>query len=401
MKKVLLITLLGLFAQNMIAANITYYYPEGWKCENVALSDSSVNGSPTNGGEIAYVPPYYYTRSEEYSYSYEKNIVRKRCSVVTSLAPYRKAGGQDGWIVKAPKNWSNLDVSPNGLVLDDGSPGAFRNCINLKKVVLPPTIKTIGSYAFENCNLTELVCMAVIPPALADSAFTRVAITKIVVPKGTLSSYKSASGWKDFTLEEGAEAYSDYQMVEYNGAWYEVNNGEAALISSETITDPMMPTSIDYFFKGEIKNASVTSIRDCSIYKSVTLNDNIVDIPADYGTGQYHVSSTHPTLRQLTERVISNKKGTIAYDVYGEAVVPHGITTIANNSLTNCTLAYLPTTLTFLGRQTKPGSLQLYFTSEQPPTTTASETVYRIYFPSIYKDNYNRSAFNFKYQFKF
>ena len=386
MRTRLLITITVLLCSvcDVVAQSIVRYYPDNWKCKNVGLDLSRVTSSP-NVDEEAYVPPYYYAK-----YSTES---KQGSAVVTYIEGHYISNPWSGWMVKSPKD--RRKVVPTNIIpdLNGGRPGAFTNCTKLKKIVLPPTINAIGYRAFENCNLNELICMAVTPPKLDGDAFNLATIGKIVVPTGTLSSYKNTEGWNKFTLEEGAENYSECQMVECNGAWYEVKNGEAALVNSDNLTNVFMPETVTCLIKGQWKEVPVTGVRPWSVHYDMVFNSHITDIPENWrdykSTPIFSVADNHPTLRQLAPNVISNKNGKIAYYIFNEATVPHGVTSIANNALNYCTTAYLPTTLTYIGSQSKGATL--YFTSAQPPSSAMSS--YGGYAPKEYLEKYNNSGY--------
>ena len=79
--------------------------------------------------------------------------------------------------------------------------GVFAYCINLKNIVLPSTISSLGESCFEDCTgLTSLECRAITPPDCEKYVFD--AVNKqipVYVPAESLSAYKSATGWKEFT----------------------------------------------------------------------------------------------------------------------------------------------------------------------------------------------------------
>ena len=78
---------------------------------------------------------------------------------------------------------------------------AFANCSQLQGVVLSKNTEFIGNGAFENCyQLNSIVCNAVNPPQLAESAFNGVAKDNftIEVPEASVASYSVAPGWKEF-----------------------------------------------------------------------------------------------------------------------------------------------------------------------------------------------------------
>ncbi len=382
------------------ASNSTCILPDGWKYSDVWLNGSRVEVGVNE--ETVYIPPYYYAGPQDGN--------TYHCSVVTTIKGYYDPNA--GWIVKAPKDKggkTGLKKLPTiGPAYDwnEVSPGAFKNCTAMKKLVLPPTIKSIGQLAFENCEIDELVCMATTPPTLqragneigsADS-FGKATIKKIVVPKGTFSSYKSADQWKDYPIEEGAEVYSDHQMIEHNGAWYEVINGEASLVNSDDMKeDMMMPENVSGLINGEWKIFPVKKILPWSVGNDIIIGPNILEIPDDwYNGGTLSFTANHPIYRQITPNVVTNMDGKTALFVFNTAIVPHGVTAISNNAMNHCSTAYLPTTLTFIGKQSTQATL--YFTSVQPPSTTMSNYNGKKYAPEAYLANYKEGVFKTTFQ---
>ncbi len=78
---------------------------------------------------------------------------------------------------------------------------AFFEC-NISSVVIPSTIKSIGSSAFSRClNLTSIICEANTPPVCQDFAIPVLdgkPIPNIYVPANSLSKYKATSGWSTY-----------------------------------------------------------------------------------------------------------------------------------------------------------------------------------------------------------
>ena len=396
MKKLLLLTIVLSFCiSGATAANLTYIFPEGWKHSNVWLNQSQVDVGVNE--ETVYITPYYYAAIQG-SGTYG-------CSVVTTIKGYYDPNG--GWIVKAPKDnneqATKKKVAPNNPAYDwnQASPGAFKGFTAVKKLILPPTIKSIGQLAFKDCAIDELVCMAINPPKLvrkgstigSGDSFGDATIGKIIVPTGTLAAYKATDQWKDFTIVEGAEVYSDHQMVEYNGAWYEVINGEASLVNCDNMTEDMkIPENVSALINGQWKTIPVKQILPWSIGKDVIVGSNIPEIPDNwYDGGSLTFTNDHPQYRSLAPNVVTNKNGSIAYFIFKTAVVPHGVKSLANNALNYCSTAYLPTTLNFIGSQSSKATL--YFTSEQPPSTSMTTYSGSIYVPEAYKSNYSTGSF--------
>ena len=85
----------------------------------------------------------------------------------------------------------------------------YSGCSSLTSVTIPNSVTRIDSDAFARCSTnTELggtyTILATTPPTIQSRVFQFTKINKIIVPKGTLAAYKSATNWS---------AYAD-KMVE-------------------------------------------------------------------------------------------------------------------------------------------------------------------------------------------
>ncbi len=78
---------------------------------------------------------------------------------------------------------------------------AFYNCTGLTSLTIPQSVTTIRTEAFRGCSgLTSIHCKSTAPPSCSNSSFDDVTYKKAVLyfPKGSLSEYNSANGWKNF-----------------------------------------------------------------------------------------------------------------------------------------------------------------------------------------------------------
>lgn len=79
---------------------------------------------------------------------------------------------------------------------------AFSYCYKLSSVTLPQGVTSIGDGAFSGCNaLTSITCEAETPPVIGGAyTFSNVARNiPIYVPESSVSAYKSAEYWNEFT----------------------------------------------------------------------------------------------------------------------------------------------------------------------------------------------------------
>ena len=81
----------------------------------------------------------------------------------------------------------------------------FRNCESLEEVTIDENVKEIDGWAFSSCgSLKKVYVKATTPPiTLSESypPFDASPISKIFVPSDSVTAYKNASYWKEFTIE--------------------------------------------------------------------------------------------------------------------------------------------------------------------------------------------------------
>ncbi len=89
---------------------------------------------------------------------------------------------------------------------------AFQYCRSLTSITIPGSVTRIEIVAFSYCSTnTELggtyTILATTPPTIQSSTFSNAKINKIIVPKGTLTAYKSATNWSALAnkIEEATE----------------------------------------------------------------------------------------------------------------------------------------------------------------------------------------------------
>lgn len=97
-------------------------------------------------------------------------------------------------------------------------PESFDECLNLKSIILPNSLESVGDNAFSWCeNITSVRVQAIIPPEMSHSSFERISANAVLfVPFGTKDAYEITEWGDDFS-----------SIIETDEFGYEKNNLEA------------------------------------------------------------------------------------------------------------------------------------------------------------------------------
>ena len=78
---------------------------------------------------------------------------------------------------------------------------AFRDCNGLTNIIIPNSVTTIGSTAFEKCYyLANIICQGLTPPTMSSSyTFSDYVTPTLYVPRRSLALYQTTDYWNRFT----------------------------------------------------------------------------------------------------------------------------------------------------------------------------------------------------------
>ena len=144
---------------------------------------------------------------------------------------------------------------------------AFEYCTGLTEVVIPKNVSTIGSAAFYSCtNLQKISNVNPVPQTIDSYTFGLVSKTtcQLMVPTGSLLTYKNSSNWKDFTLM----SESDFTGVNYE----KVNPVKIYNNQQHILVEGLIPGE-----KVEVYTA------DGKKHYSTIYNGDMLSIPAEKG----------------------------------------------------------------------------------------------------------------------
>ena len=166
--------------------NCTIYVPceskQAYKSANIWRDYSSrIVGIPP-----CYVPPSFIARySDSTEYTVDCETSRTVTSATTDPSGYQQSAMTEAIIgdcVTSIGQWS------------------FLGCSNMTACTIGSGVTSIGQYAFYNCSsLVGVTINRTSPPSLGNYAFNGTGNCPLYVPSGSVSTYKSASGWSNYS----------------------------------------------------------------------------------------------------------------------------------------------------------------------------------------------------------
>lgn len=270
------------FSQNywetIIPEPWTKYVPSGYRFINQSFGNADYQtGSTPFTGNIA-VPPYVIERVE----GDESDGIM----MITEISGGFHGGG---WITKALKRSGHSEQleagGPDGV--NDNFYGAFYNA-DIDTLRLPQSIKEIGALAFEEAKVKVLICGSLTPPKLGLNTFIDASMHVLIVPTGCREAYQEAEYWDVFSeIKEGAEKYMFAQLIEKDGAWYQLSEDKTvSMINSDdagySYGKLIIPDEVEF----NDKSYPVTTLGPASInrysLRSLTLGANITHFAPSY-----------------------------------------------------------------------------------------------------------------------
>ena len=171
---------------------------------------------------------------------------------------------------------------PNSVKSISGN--AFYDCSNLRSVTIGHSVTFIGGSAFTDCkNLSEITCLATTPPQCMSWAFYNIDKKKCIlqVPRASISLYKKAEQWKDFTNIGGLPGENFYNVNDYldcdvhltgQGSSFESPSGSYFLLGVEAVVKnyskhKIVLERVEFFETGGVTISEIRLVNNIEGYR--------------------------------------------------------------------------------------------------------------------------------------
>ena len=164
---------------------------------------------------------------------------------------------------------------------------AFEGCSALERVEIGSGMTSMGTYVFNGCtNIGVIICAATTPPVINSSTFPSDLYNSanLFVPKASLSAYKNANYWKNFSNIYSIETYDFY----YDGLYYRWESsvyGNCGVCKKDVYDTPYTSSSITIPSTAYYNNTAcnVTRVNSyafsgCTNLRSVTIPNSVTYI---------------------------------------------------------------------------------------------------------------------------
>lgn len=206
---------------------------------------------------------------------------------------------------------------------------AFINSIDISSINIPPSILSIGDFAFSGCvNLSLIYSNSIYPSPLQDSTFHGVSKTiPVYVPCTSLSSYQNNTLWSEFTNFQcfDIEEYSFTSVINGKNFYFKIIDS----VNNYVEMSPEITIS-PYYLEDATKPSGALIILDSIIGGGITY---IITSIGDYAFARCHgINSV-----QLTSSISSiGKYSFFDCDSLRTITLPKTITSIGEGAFSFC-----------------------------------------------------------------
>ena len=149
-----------------------------------------------------------------------RHLQKRGCRNTATLPGFEYEKTNDGIVIK---RYTGLDPSPRieseygGIPVVEIAEEAFKNCVSLKSIVIPDSVKTIGDHAFRECVELSSVTIPDSVTKIGRNAFYECGLTSVTVPGCVKTiereTFNLCTRLKTATISEGVSEIGDHAFT--------------------------------------------------------------------------------------------------------------------------------------------------------------------------------------------
>ena len=157
---------------------------------------------------------------------------------------------------------------------------AFWACSGLTRVTIPNSVTTIGDAAFDWCSgLTSVYSLNSVPPVINENTFSFYD-ADLFVPQGSLSAYKSAIGWSNFSNIKEIQETVKSESISLNEHSVNLMIGDTLSLTAKVLPENVSTKTVAW----SSNNPDVASVNDEGLVTALTTGTAIISATTTDGT---------------------------------------------------------------------------------------------------------------------
>lgn len=157
---------------------------------------------------------------------------------------------------------------------------SFKGCKGLTSVTIPNSVSIIAGYSFSECTgLKKVYSLNPVPPVIRGYAFSSYD-AGLFVPQGSLSAYKSAEGWSDFSNIKEFQVTVKAESISLNKQSANLMIGDTLSLTAKVLPENVSTKTVVW----SSNNPDVASVNGEGLVTALTAGTALISATTTDGT---------------------------------------------------------------------------------------------------------------------